>query len=159
MTDHAISIGRFQLNVLTHRLDQDGQSIQLSPLASRALQELAVHGGAVVDRNTLIDRLWQGDYLVGDPALNRVISEIRRAVGDDPRNPALIQTVHRRGYRLVDSATPAEAAEVEKAAPTPRRPFPVKGVLWLTALVLVIAGAKVLMDTMIGVLWVANAGR
>ncbi len=104
-----VRIGRYQLDPLRHTLAGADRVVQLSPIASRFLQVLARQPGAVVERAVLIEELWRGDYLVGEPALNRVVSETRRAVGDSARNPAVIQTVHRRGYRLV--APPAEAAE------------------------------------------------
>lgn len=158
MTDAArpgIAIGAFHLDPLTHRLDAGGRTVQLSPLASRFLQELAARPGTVVERNALIETLWRGDWLVGDPALNRVVSETRRAVGDDPRNPALIQTVHRQGYRLV-GVDDGGVSDTAWRAPTTNRALMIKGAFWLAALILIIVGAKIWMDTMIGVLWVAN---
>lgn len=65
------------------------------------MELLAREPGAVVERNAIIDELWQGNYLVGEAALNRLVSEIRRAVGDNARDPRLIQTLPRCGYRLV----------------------------------------------------------
>ena len=102
-----IRIGHYQLDPLSHTLAGADKVVQLSPIASRFLQVLARQPGAMVDRAVLIEELWRGDYLVGEPALNRVVSETRRAVGDNPREPAVIQTIPRRGYRLVA----AEAAE------------------------------------------------
>jgi DNA-binding winged helix-turn-helix (wHTH) protein len=96
-----MQVGPYQLDPIAHTLGGPQGTLQLSPLASRFLQALAREPGAVVERAALIEELWRGDYLVGEPALNRVVSETRRALGDSPRNPTLIQTVHRRGYRLV----------------------------------------------------------
>lgn len=158
MTDkvsRTMAVGEFELDLLTHRLDRHGRAVQLSPLASRFLQELAARRGAVVERAELIRTLWRGDHLTGDPALNRVVSETRRAVGDNPRNPALIQTVHRQGYRLV-GAGGGETADPAGRAPGSSRALWIKGGLWLAALIVVVLGAKIWMDTMIGVLWVAN---
>ena len=107
-------IGRYQLDPLRHTLSGADRVVQLSPIASRFLQALARQPGAVVERAVLIEELWRGDYLVGEPALNRVVSETRRAVGDSPREPALIQTVHRRGYRLVASPAPTERPLVQE---------------------------------------------
>jgi DNA-binding winged helix-turn-helix (wHTH) protein len=109
-----VPIGRNELDPLRHVLTGRGGKTQLSALASRFLQALARRPGDVVERSALIDELWRGDYLVGEPALNRVVSETRRAVGDDPKNPALIQTVHRRGYRLVAVAAPEGGRLVEE---------------------------------------------
>jgi DNA-binding winged helix-turn-helix (wHTH) protein len=101
-----MEIGPYILDVYGNRLMDSGREISLSPLATRFLEMLAREPGAVVDRHRIIDEIWKGDYLTGDPALHRLVSEIRRAVGDNPRNPELIQTVHRRGYRLVTREAP-----------------------------------------------------
>lgn len=100
----AIRFGVYTLDPVRHALTWPSGSAQLSPLASRLLQVLAERPGEVVERAALIEDLWRGDYLVGDPALNRVVSELRRAVGEDKRAPTLLQTVPRRGYRLVAAA-------------------------------------------------------
>jgi DNA-binding winged helix-turn-helix (wHTH) protein len=105
-----LRIGRYELDPLRHTLSGADRVVQLSPIASRFLQAMARRPGAVVERAVLIEELWRGDYLVGEPALNRVVSETRRAVGDNPKEPALIQTVPRRGYRLVAPAGDSEAA-------------------------------------------------
>lgn len=155
ITSRTMAVGEFQLDLLTNRLDRHGRAVQLSPLASRFLQELAARRGSVVERAALIDALWRGDYLVGDPALNRVVSETRRAVGDNPRNPALIQTVHRHGYRLV-GAEGAEVIHPTWRTPKTHRALWIKGGLWLVALIVIVVGAKLWMDAMIGVIWAAR---
>ena len=155
VSKNSIAVGGFQLDLLTHRLASGEKTVQLSPLASRFLQALAARPGAVVDRAALIDAMWRGDYLTGDPALNRVVSETRRAVGDDPRNPTLIQTIHRHGYRLV-GGDGDEAADPAWRLPVPNRTPWVKGGLWLTALIVLLVGAKVWLDALTGVLWLAN---
>ncbi|MEM7280460.1 MAG: tetratricopeptide repeat protein, partial [Pseudomonadota bacterium] len=58
--------------------------------------------GDVVARDTLLDKVWQRT-VVTDEVLTRCISELRSALGDNPSNPAYIQTVPKRGYRLVAS--------------------------------------------------------
>lgn len=110
MRTGGMAIGRYRLDRLSHRLEVEGGAVKLSPLASDLLAMLAERPGAVVERGRLIDELWRGDFLVGDPALNRLVSEVRSAIGDDPRRPRLIQTVPRRGYRLaIDPPAPAAA--------------------------------------------------
>ena len=95
-----MQFGHYDLDPLRHVLRSPQGEVQLSPLAGRLLLVLARQPGAIVERSVIIEQLWRGDWLVGDPALNRLVSELRRAVGDDPRNPTLIQTVPRLGYRL-----------------------------------------------------------
>lgn len=91
----------YVLDTLSHKLSCGGTETQLSPLGSRLLQLMAERPGEVVERADIVEALWKGDWLVGDPALSRLVSELRSATGDDAKRPSLIQTVPRRGYRLV----------------------------------------------------------
>lgn len=102
-------LGGFKLDSTHNTLLSGDREIQLSPLAARLLEILAGRPGETVARAELIEALWRGDWLVGDPALSRVISEIRTAIGDDPKRATLIQTVPRQGYRLVATMPPAGA--------------------------------------------------
>jgi len=56
--------------------------------------------GEVVSREDLQDAIW-GDVVVGDDSLTNAIIKIRRAFGDDARNPKVIETIPKRGYRLI----------------------------------------------------------
>ena len=73
------------------------------------LCHLSKHAGEVVSRRDLIAAVW-GDAFVGDEALSHCIWDLRRALGDEARSPSYIQTVPRRGYRLIASVEPAVAA-------------------------------------------------
>jgi DNA-binding winged helix-turn-helix (wHTH) protein len=132
----------FALDLVNNTLGLDGREIILSPLAARLLNLLSQRPGEVVERAELIDKLWRGDWLTGDPALSRVVSEIRSAVGERPKRPVLIQTVPRRGYRLVLAS---------RSAPTAIAPSAPRVSLWPEAwrmvnstLVIVFGGLAVL---------------
>lgn len=109
--------GGYVLDTLSNTLTHEGRVAQLSPLASRLLQVLARRPGEVVERGEIIEALWKGDWLVGDPALSRLVSELRSDAGDDPKQPKLIQTVPRRGYRLVTNVARGAAAPAAARAP------------------------------------------
>lgn len=114
-----MQFGSYALDTRRHLLSTTETQIQLSPLAGRLLALLAQSPGEVVERGTIIEALWRGDWLVGDPALNRLVSELRRSVGDDPRNPTLVQTVPRQGYRLVVAPGGPETGSVPEPAGVP----------------------------------------
>ena len=61
---------------------------------------LAEKRGEVVSKEQLIRTVWANTF-VTDDVLTRCISELRRALHDDPKNPKVIQTIHKKGYRLV----------------------------------------------------------
>jgi DNA-binding winged helix-turn-helix (wHTH) protein len=109
--DAAIDLGGGNsLDPVRNVVHQSQGDAPVTPLVARFLQMLVAADGKIVAREAIIDALWQGNSLVGDPGLNRVVSEARRALGDDPRNPTFIQTIPRRGYRLVKGAATAESA-------------------------------------------------
>jgi DNA-binding winged helix-turn-helix (wHTH) protein len=147
-----VSFGAFTLDTVRRRLTGPQGETQLSSLATRLLVELARTPGLTVERSALIAALWKDDPLMADAALNRLVSEARQALGDDPKNPSLIQTVPRRGYRLV--AVPASAA-----APSLRNPIQALNevsygkLAAVGVLILLVAIAlKVLLDALIPVL-------
>lgn len=69
------------------------------------LVTLAAREGAVVSRRALIESVW-AEVAVGEEVLTRAISILRRALGDDARRPRVIETVFKRGYRLMTPVTP-----------------------------------------------------
>lgn len=89
-------------------LHQGDKEIRLSPRPAALLRALAERATQVVTKQELIATLWNG-RAVGDDALTSCVQELRRALGDDPRRPSLIETLHRRGYRLLVPCQPVEA--------------------------------------------------
>lgn len=98
----------------------DGSDIALRQQAVELLCELALQAGEVVDKRTLLDRVWPG-LVVTDDSLVQAVGDIRRAIGDERHT--VLQTVPRRGYRLIalPPAAPAAAA-VAVAGAAPEEP-------------------------------------
>lgn len=80
----------------------------------QVLVELASRPGEVLTKEELIHAVWPNTY-VGDDALVRCISELRRLFEDDPRSPHVIQTISKIGYRLIAEVQTAPA----KVPPAP----------------------------------------
>ena len=90
-----------------NRLTRGGEAVQLEPKVIEVLCRLAAAPGEVVSREALLEAVWPGRAVV-DQVLTRAIGQLRTVLGDDPRHPRLIETVARRGYRLlVDLQAPA----------------------------------------------------
>src|ERR1700686_5828097 len=70
---------------------------------------LAQHAGQSVSKEDLLQTVWP-DTFVGDDVLKGFISELRRVLEDDAREPTIIQTIPKRGYRLVAPVMPANGA-------------------------------------------------
>jgi TolB-like protein/DNA-binding winged helix-turn-helix (wHTH) protein len=104
----------------SHRVDlhgrrllrADGSEVTLRPQAMDLLCDLARHAGEVVTKRDLLDRVWP-DMVVTDDSLVQAVGDARRAIGDERH--AVIQTVPRRGYRLIAAAAPLPAVEAVPA--------------------------------------------
>jgi hypothetical protein len=66
----------------------------------QVLVYLAERPGAMVSRRELFDVVWATEF-VSDNALTHAVAEIRKSLGDNARTPTYIETVQRRGYRLI----------------------------------------------------------
>jgi len=84
------------LNTVSH----NGTSLPLEPKVMEVLVRLAHHPGEPVSKEQLLQTVWP-DTFVSDGVLVRSISELRRVFKDDAREPRFIQTIPKRGYRLV----------------------------------------------------------
>src|SRR5262245_16877516 len=65
-----------------------------------ALVYLAQRPGEVVSRDALLAAVWPG-VVVSDDAVTQVVIKLRKALGDSAETPSYIQTISKRGYRLV----------------------------------------------------------
>jgi DNA-binding winged helix-turn-helix (wHTH) protein len=83
-----------------NRLQRRGEWVEIQPRCMDFLMFLAARPGQVVGREELHEHVWRG-RIVGEDALNNCVKKLRQALGDDPRNPRMIQTVNGRGYRLL----------------------------------------------------------
>lgn len=87
------------------RIVSPGGSVRIEPRAMTVLIRLAAAGGRIVTREALVDQVW-GHSFVTDDALTRCISQLRKALGDDRRQPKYLETVPKRGYRLLGAICP-----------------------------------------------------
>jgi DNA-binding winged helix-turn-helix (wHTH) protein/tetratricopeptide (TPR) repeat protein len=99
-----LSFGPYRLDPGDGRLWRGSEPVVLPPKALAVLQYLAERAGRLVSKQELLDALWPETF-VEEAVLKVQISEIRKALGDNPRTPAFVETVHRRGYRFVASVT------------------------------------------------------
>lgn len=82
------------------QLLHDGKEVPLTPKAFQVLHTLVENCGHVIDKEVLMKRVW-ADSFVEEKNLADNISILRKALGDDPKEPRYIKTVPRRGYRFV----------------------------------------------------------
>lgn len=87
---------RSSLNTAT----RNGTMKRLTPKAMEVLVCLAEHAGEPVAKEKLVERVWPETF-VGDDALKGLVAEIRRVLEDDAKEPRIIETIPKRGYRLI----------------------------------------------------------
>jgi len=117
-TSTRLRLGAFELNLKTGELcsidgDTDRRKVILQEQPFRVLQILIDCRGEIATREEIKKRLWPNDTVVDfDHNINVAIGTLRRAFGDSAANPFYIETVARRGYRLmvpVEQDEPTEA--------------------------------------------------
>src|SRR5215472_10710082 len=106
----------FRLDVANASLSRGKQAILLTPKAFNVLRYLLEHAGQLVSKDDLWRAVWPG-ISVTDASLTMCVGEIRKALGDDPRTPRYIETVHRLGYRFI---APVSAGSAGVARSTPQ---------------------------------------
>jgi DNA-binding response OmpR family regulator len=81
------------------RARRGGQVIDLSLRDVTILELFYANPGRVLDRNTILNQCWGHDYFPSSRTLDQHISQLRKRIEVDPKNPTIIQTVHGAGYR------------------------------------------------------------
>lgn len=116
-----LRIGDWSVEPASGTIRRGDDAIRLEPKVMQVLTHLAATPGEVASKESIIDSVWADTY-VGEAALSRCISELRRALGDDARAPRYIETLPKRGYRLVApvSAAATLAPGTETLAVEPR---------------------------------------
>lgn len=93
-------LGRWQVQPQLNRIVTTDEVCQIEPKIMEVLLCLAEQEGKVVSRDKLMERVWP-DTFVAEITLTRCISELRKVFGDDPQNPQAIETIRKKGYRLL----------------------------------------------------------
>jgi TolB-like protein/DNA-binding winged helix-turn-helix (wHTH) protein/Tfp pilus assembly protein PilF len=134
-TPRVLRFGVFELDRLSGELRKNGLRVRLQEQPLRILEALLDAPGDPVTREELRQRLWPDDTFVDfDTGLNRAISRLRTALGDEAENPRFIETLERRGYRFIASvSTPPPEAMAAPSAPRRQRATRLAAALAATA--------------------------
>src|SRR5262249_25366362 len=96
-------------------MSSQGRTIRLEPKIGEVLLCLAQHPGETLSKERLFQAVWP-NIVVTEDVLRRCIGELCRAFDRGARSPQVIETVSKRGYRLV--APVSALAPVATPAPT-----------------------------------------
>ncbi|RPH67208.1 MAG: transcriptional regulator, partial [Burkholderiales bacterium] len=112
-------VGEWEVDPSLNELRRGDESLRIEPKAMELLVFLADRPGQVIGRSDLLEAIWPG-VVVGDETLSQAITKLRRALGDQARTPAYIETISKRGYRLLAPVRLHAAASVAAAFPEQR---------------------------------------
>ncbi len=83
-----------------NRISRGDSTITLELKVMQVLVCLAEHEGDLVTRQELTDSVWATEF-ISDNTVTHAITELRNALGDDATSPTYVETIHRKGYRLI----------------------------------------------------------
>ena len=118
MTATKIRIGTWIADPASNLLQRDDRSARLEPRAMDVLMHLASRAGAVTSVDDLMAAVWK-NVVVSDGSVYFAISQLREALGNTDSGQSYIETVPKRGYRLVVPVAPLEATGLPEPVATP----------------------------------------
>ncbi len=118
MTNRDLALIQFddiRVEIRNFKVFKGDLAVPLEPKTFLLLTYLIDNRDRLVEKRELLDAVWK-DVAVTENCLTREIGKLRRSLGDDPKTPKYIETVHTRGYRFI--------AEVQKTDERIAEPVP-----------------------------------
>jgi len=105
------------VDTATNRLCRADIEVKLESKVMAVLHYLAQHKGELVTREALEQAIWSNS-VVGYDALTSCIAKLRKVLEDDPRQPRYIETISKKGYRLIGEISSTAPKAKTSAVPT-----------------------------------------
>ena len=112
-------LGRWQVDPERNTVRGPDGRVCLEPKMMAVLTRLAAAPGVTLSKDHLLEHVWPRRYVV-EGVLKRVVSELRRVLNDDARQPRYIETVYKVGYRLIRTPRCADDGVERSSAPFER---------------------------------------
>src|SRR5215831_4469763 len=112
-----MQIGDWLADPRDDSLSRGAERLKLEPRTMRLLIRLALTPGVVVSQEELLQSVWSV-VVVGSASVYQSMSQLRKVLGDSDDPPRYIETVARKGYRLI--APVAEPRAIQKSPPAPQ---------------------------------------
>jgi TolB-like protein/Tfp pilus assembly protein PilF len=106
-------LGVWRVQPQLNHLGCEQKTFRLEPKMMEVLVCLAQRSGEVVSKEQLVQEVWR-DTFVSDDVLIRCVSELRKVFGDSVAKPAFIETIPKKGYRLLVPVTPVSAPDLPR---------------------------------------------
>jgi DNA-binding winged helix-turn-helix (wHTH) protein len=115
LAPESFRVGQWWVDAAACELRDGDTVVRLRPKVMDLLAAFARNPGEVLSKHCLLDLVWS-NVTVGDASLTVAVGELRDALGDHPEEPEYIETIPRRGYRLIASVSGGEVSEVSTEA-------------------------------------------
>ena len=128
----------WSVNADSNTLASSEKTVRIEPKVMAVLVYFIEHAGEVILKDQIIQAVWEEKF-ISDEVLTVSIHELRKALGDDAKNPRFIKTIPRAGYQFiapVSSDSKKEETLAISARPSRRWAFAAATVLVVTAVVL-----------------------
>ena len=144
-------VADWYVDVDSNRIQSGQQDIKLESRVMTLLVYLAENQGSVVSREQLEADVWSGRVISYD-ALTSCITRLRKVLGDDSRKPVYIETVPKKGYRLIapvswNNADNSAEENAQHSETGRKRPIPVTNIIVAVLLLLVAVAAIVIIPS------------
>jgi len=100
-------LGDWRVQPTLCRLSQNGRVVQVRPKVMDLLVFLSRAPGVVISKEALLNEVWKTEA-VSESALTRTVAELRQALGDSAESPHILETIPKRGYRLIAAVSDAQ---------------------------------------------------
>jgi TolB-like protein/DNA-binding winged helix-turn-helix (wHTH) protein len=98
--NNPVKIGDWLADPRDDSLTRGAEKVKIEPRTMRLLMRLAQTPGVVVSQDELLESVWSG-VVVGTASIYQSMSQLRKVLGDNEDPPRYLETVARKGYRLV----------------------------------------------------------
>jgi TolB-like protein/DNA-binding winged helix-turn-helix (wHTH) protein/Tfp pilus assembly protein PilF len=110
-------VGDWLVEPSLNQISRNGQTVKIEPRKMEMLLALASRPGELVTTEKLLDTVWRG-MVVTQSSIYQNIAQLRRLLGDVSDQPTYIETISRKGYRLIAPVADATAdADRRSTAP------------------------------------------
>lgn len=97
-----VKVAGWDFDAQRNVLEKGSEIIRLEPKTSQLLSFMVLHSNEVLSRAKLLSEVWPR-MIVSDEVLTNAVNKIRRAFNDDRKNPQIIETIPKTGYRFIAS--------------------------------------------------------
>ena len=109
----SLRIGEWRFDPASGKLSRNEEVTRLDLRTARLLACLAEHAGEVMSSDELLNQVW-AEATVSQDSVYQAVASLRRALGDDAKDPKYIETVPKLGYRLLAAVSRVETPLIHR---------------------------------------------